>query len=110
MIASLKPYPAMKDSGVKWLGEVPEHWEASKIKHLARSEYKAFVDGDWIESPFITSDGIRLIQTGNSGQGFIAKRGTDTSAKKRSRSLDVPSFNQAMCSSVDSASQSRERA
>ena len=27
MIASLKPYPAYKDSGVPWLGEVPEHWE-----------------------------------------------------------------------------------
>ena len=27
MIADLKPYPAMKDSGVEWLGEVPEHWE-----------------------------------------------------------------------------------
>jgi type I restriction enzyme, S subunit len=27
MITDLKPYPAMKDSGVEWLGEVPEHWE-----------------------------------------------------------------------------------
>ena len=27
MIADLRPYPAMKDSGVAWLGEVPEHWE-----------------------------------------------------------------------------------
>jgi type I restriction enzyme, S subunit len=27
MIADLKPYPAMKDSGVEWLGGVPEHWE-----------------------------------------------------------------------------------
>jgi len=26
MIADLKPYSAMKDSGVEWLGEVPEHW------------------------------------------------------------------------------------
>jgi len=26
MIAGLKPYPAMKDSGVSWLGQVPEHW------------------------------------------------------------------------------------
>ena len=27
MSADLKPYPAMKDSGVPWLGEVPEHWK-----------------------------------------------------------------------------------
>jgi type I restriction enzyme, S subunit len=26
VIDGLKPYPAMKDSGVPWLGEVPEHW------------------------------------------------------------------------------------
>jgi type I restriction enzyme S subunit len=26
MIAALKPYPAMKDSGVPWLGHVPKHW------------------------------------------------------------------------------------
>src|SRR4051812_11543538 len=27
MIRDLKPYSATKDSGVPWLGEVPEHWE-----------------------------------------------------------------------------------
>jgi len=26
---SLQPYPKYKDSGVAWLGEVPEHWEVS---------------------------------------------------------------------------------
>lgn len=33
MIAALKPYPAMKDSGVPWLGEMPEHWELRRLKH-----------------------------------------------------------------------------
>ena len=27
MIANPIPYPKMKDSGVPWLGEVPEHWD-----------------------------------------------------------------------------------
>lgn len=27
MIADLKPYPEMKESGVPWLGAVPAHWE-----------------------------------------------------------------------------------
>jgi type I restriction enzyme S subunit len=27
MIPGLKPYPAYRDSGVEWLGEVPERWE-----------------------------------------------------------------------------------
>ena len=32
--AGLDPAPALKDSGVEWLGEVPEHWE---IKSLVRA-------------------------------------------------------------------------
>lgn len=38
MIDGLKPYPAMKDSGVPWLGEVPEHWEIQRIKTLFREK------------------------------------------------------------------------
>ncbi len=34
MIDTLKPYPAYKDSGVPWLGEVPEHWEIERAKWL----------------------------------------------------------------------------
>ena len=75
MIADLRPYPAMKDSGVEWLGNVPQHWKTRKIKNLARPGYKTFVDGDWIESPYITSDGIRLIQTGNIGAGEYKEKG-----------------------------------
>ena len=27
----LQKYPAYKDSGVEWLGEIPEHWEFKEI-------------------------------------------------------------------------------
>lgn len=30
----LSPNVKMKDSGVEWIGEIPEHWEVKKIKHL----------------------------------------------------------------------------
>lgn len=36
MIADLRPYPEMKESGVPWLGEVPEHWEVSKLRQVLR--------------------------------------------------------------------------
>jgi type I restriction enzyme S subunit len=29
-----KPYPAYKDSGVPWLGQVPEHWEVAQVKDV----------------------------------------------------------------------------
>ena len=42
----LKPYPAYKDSGVPWLGEVPEHWTAKRLDRLfiLRSEQSQDVD------------------------------------------------------------------
>lgn len=30
-----KRYPAYKDSGVEWLGEIPAHWEVKRLKTLA---------------------------------------------------------------------------
>ena len=36
MTTTYKPYPAYKDSGVEWLGEIPEGWEVKKLKHLAK--------------------------------------------------------------------------
>ena len=33
---NLRPYPAYKPSGVPWLGDVPMHWEAARLKgHVA---------------------------------------------------------------------------
>ncbi len=29
-------YDKYKDSGVEWLGEIPEHWESNRMKHLFR--------------------------------------------------------------------------
>lgn len=31
---SFPAYPAYKDSGVEWLGEVPEHWEVTKLSYV----------------------------------------------------------------------------
>jgi type I restriction enzyme S subunit len=30
-----KQYPSYKNSGVEWLGDVPEHWEVKKIKRIS---------------------------------------------------------------------------
>ena len=35
MNVGLKPYPAMKDSGLPWLGEVPEHWDVLPLCAVA---------------------------------------------------------------------------
>ena len=45
MLADLKPYPEMRDSGIEWLGEVPAHWEVRRIKTLFREKDKRNDDG-----------------------------------------------------------------
>ena len=49
---NLKPYPKYKDSGIEWLGEVPEGWEVKKLKYVAHVEM-----GQSPESDFYNKDG-----------------------------------------------------
>lgn len=37
----MKPYPKYKDSGVDWIGKIPEHWEITKFKYLYKSNMGA---------------------------------------------------------------------
>ena len=30
----MKAYPKYKDSGIEWLGDIPEHWNKIRIKYL----------------------------------------------------------------------------
>ncbi len=46
MIADLKPYGAYKDSGLPWLGQVPEHWSISRIKTVLQELDCRSTDGD----------------------------------------------------------------
>lgn len=75
------PDVKMKDSGVEWIGMIPEHWEVTRILETARRSISAFIDGDWIETPDIADKGIRYITSGNvgalkykeQGAGFITE-------------------------------------
>jgi type I restriction enzyme S subunit len=29
----MEPYPEYKDSGIEWIGEIPQHWDVTKLKH-----------------------------------------------------------------------------
>jgi type I restriction enzyme S subunit len=34
-MSRLEKYSSYKDSGVEWLGEIPEHWEVNKLKYIS---------------------------------------------------------------------------
>lgn len=57
----LAPYPKYKDSGVEWLGEVPEGWDTKRLKWIARLEYGSSLNEDDREGgdvPVYGSNGI----------------------------------------------------
>ena len=35
-VRSGRPYPTYKPSGVEWLGDLPEHWQVSRLGHIGR--------------------------------------------------------------------------
>ena len=56
----------MKDSGVEWIGEIPEHWEISRVRHLASlcsgatpsKDVLSYWEGNipWVSSQEVKSD------------------------------------------------------
>ncbi len=59
-----KKYPKYKDSGVEWIGEIPEHWGVKKIKYLARFISKGTTPST-IGKELIESGKIRFIKAEN---------------------------------------------
>ena len=60
MIANLKPYSAMKDPGVEWLGKVPAHWEVRRLKTLCS---RSSLYGANIAASSYTTTGTRFLRT-----------------------------------------------
>lgn len=59
----------MKDSGVEWIGEIPEHWKISRVRHLASlcsgatpsKDVLSYWEGNipWVSSQEVKSDIIK---------------------------------------------------
>ena len=60
-------YEEYKDINVGWINKIPSHWYTIPIKYTVKHPVASFIDGDWIESKVIESDGIRYLTTGNIG-------------------------------------------
>lgn len=62
----LDPTVPMKDSGVEWLGDIPEHWETKKIQYIGRLK-----SGENIISQQIEPDGLYPVFGGNGIRGYF---------------------------------------
>lgn len=49
----LNPDVPMKDSGVEWIGEIPEHWEVKRLKYILKSQgrigFKGYTTSDLVD-------------------------------------------------------------
>ena len=63
----LNPNVPMKDSGVEWLGEVPEHWTVSKLKYFASIQ-----GGFAFSSDLFIEEGTQVLRIGNVYQNSLS--------------------------------------
>ena len=52
----------------------PKEWKLLSVTSLADNSKDLFDDGDWVEAEYLTDSGIRLIQTGNVGEGIFVDK------------------------------------
>ena len=64
----LDPKVKMKDSGVEWLGEIPEHWEVKRLKFLGQAIIGLTYDPSEIVDE---GDGILVLRSSNVQGGQI---------------------------------------
>jgi type I restriction enzyme S subunit len=70
-------------------------WEVKSLLDIAEQRKELFDDGDWVEAEFLAESGIRLVQTGNIGEGhFIDKESkkyisADSFKKLRCKDLHI---------------------
>lgn len=60
--SGLDPEPAMKDSGVLWFSELPEHWSVLRLKHISSRITVGVVVNP---STYVTDDGVPFLLGGD---------------------------------------------
>ena len=66
----------IKQGAMQELLKPKKGWVEMSILQIADNKKELFDDGDWIEYEHITTEGIRLIQTGNIGLGSYLEKDT----------------------------------
>ncbi len=51
----IDPKAKMKDSGIEWLGEIPEHWEVKKLKFIIKG-FESGVSVNSLDNPIIEGE------------------------------------------------------
>ena len=68
----LNPAAPMRDSGIEWIGSIPEHWEVARLKF-----YASIDSGDAISNEQIDRDGEYPVFGGGEIMGYYSQYNTD---------------------------------
>jgi type I restriction enzyme S subunit len=85
----LNPNVPMKDSGIDWIGEIPEHWEVVQTKRIVQSHLQGYYDADGyamsgyrllritdlLDNGNLTLDKAPFVKESPNIQEFIIQRG-----------------------------------
>lgn len=69
-----KKYPSYKDSGVEWLGDIPEHWKLLKNRHIFKTKDKVLNDKEDMTVLSLTTNGIKVkknLSFGKSTESYV---------------------------------------
>ena len=80
----LNPHAPMKNSGVEWIGEVPEHWEVMKTSLVFDGIGSGTTPSTSNKNYYAEDDGLYWLQTGDLNDGNIE----DTSKKITQLAVD----------------------
>ena len=81
-----KRYERYKDSGVEWIGEIPEHWEVGRLK----SSIKSCRNGIWGDEPQGDNDDVACIRVADFNRTNMEIEVTDLTIR------NVPASKQKM--------------
>ena len=86
----LNPNAPLKDSGVEWLGEVPDHWEESNIKRISKIYGRIGFRGYTVDDIVDEGDGAIALARGNlKEKGFSLDKKTYISWAKYEESPEI---------------------
>jgi type I restriction enzyme S subunit len=84
----INPNAKMKDSGIEWLGEVPEHWEVSRMANFGK-----YSKGKGISKADITIEGVPVVLYGD----IYTKYDISAMHFERTTSLEVAKKSVIIC-------------
>ncbi len=89
----LNPNAPLKDSGVEWLGKVPEHWVSKiKLNSVAQSNRGSFVNGPFgsdLLAHELIDDGVPVIYIRDLNRTGYVRKSTVCVSEEKALQLDV---------------------